>query len=61
MSNKDILTTNVDILTTFTAFLTTFIVSYFTIDWFIRFVRRIGFEIFIIYRAILGIILLCLS
>jgi len=61
ISNKEILTTNADILTTFIAFLTTFIVSYFTIDWFIRFVRRVGFGIFIIYRAILGIILLCLS
>ena len=61
ISNKEILTTNDDILTTFIAFLTTFIVSYYTIDWFIRFVRRVGFGIFIIYRAILGIILLCLS
>ena len=55
-----ILTTNIDILATFTAFLTTFVISYFTIDWFIKFVRKVGFGIFIIYRLCLGVLLLCL-
>ena len=54
-----ILTTDIDILATFTAFLTTFIISYFTIDWFIKFVRKVGFGIFIIYRLCLGVLLLC--
>jgi len=58
--SNSILTTDIDILATFTAFLTTFVISYFTIDWFIKFVRKVGFGIFIAYRLCLGVLLLCL-
>ena len=35
-----------------------FIVAYFTIDFFIKFINRIGFIPFILYRLVLGLALL---
>ena len=51
---------DINILTTFTAFLTTFIVSYLSISLFLGLVKKLGYMPFIVYRLILGIILLWL-
>ena len=61
-SFKDIntLTEDIHILTTFIAFLTTFIVSYFSISIFINLVKELGYMPFILYRLILGSVLLWL-
>ena len=61
-SFKDIntLTEDVHILTTFIAFLTTFTVSYFSISIFIKLVKQLGYIPFILYRLILGSVLLWL-
>ena len=61
-SFKDIntLTEDIHILTTFIAFLTTFIVSYFSISIFINLVKQLGYMPFILYRLILGSVLLWL-
>ena len=55
------LTEDVYILTTFIAFLTTFTVSYFSISVFLNLVNRLGYTPFIVYRIMLGIILLWLT
>lgn len=52
---------DIDILTTFIAFLTTFVVSYFSISIFLNLVKKLGYVPFIVYRIILGIILLWLT
>ena len=54
------LTDDIDILTTFIAFLTTFTVSYFSISIFIKLVKLLGYMPFIVYRLILGSVLLWL-
>ena len=54
------LTDDIDILTTFIAFLTTFTVSYFSISIFIKLVKQLGYMPFIVYRLILGFVLLWL-
>lgn len=54
------LTEDIDILTTFIAFLTTFTVSYFSISIFIKLVKQLGYMPFIVYRLILGSVLLWL-
>ena len=61
-SFKDIntLTEDIKILTTFIAFLTTFTVSYFSISIFIKLVKQLGYIPFILYRLILGSVLLWL-
>ena len=61
-SFKDIntLTEDIHILTTFIAFLTTFTVSYFSISIFIKLVKQLGYIPFILYRLILGSVLLWL-
>lgn len=61
-SFKDIntLTEDMHIITTFTAFLTTFTVSYFSISIFIKLVKQLGYIPFILYRLILGSVLLWL-
>ena len=61
-SFKDIntLTEDIHILTTFVAFLTTFTVSYFSISIFIKLVKQLGYIPFILYRLILGSVLLWL-
>ena len=61
-SFKDIntLTEDIYILTTFIAFLTTFTVSYFSISIFIKLVKQLGYIPFILYRLILGSVLLWL-
>ena len=51
---------DINILTTFIAFLTTFTVSYLSISLFLGLVKKLGYMPFIIYRLILGIILLWL-
>jgi len=51
---------DINILTTFIAFLTTFTVSYLSISLFLGLVRKLGYMPFIVYRLILGIILLWL-
>ena len=51
---------DIDILTTFKSFLTTFIVSYLSISLFLGLVEKLGYMPFIVYRLILGIILLWL-
>ena len=51
---------DIDILTTFIAFLTTFTVSYFSISIFIKLVKLLGYMPFIVYRLILGSVLLWL-
>ena len=51
---------DINILTTFIAFLTTFIVSYLSISLFLGLVKKLGYMPFIVYRLILGIILLWL-
>ena len=54
------LTEDIDILTTIIAFLTTFTVSYFSISIFIKLVKQLGYMPFIVYRLILGSVLLWL-
>ena len=56
----NILTEDINILTTFIAFLTTFTVSYFSISIFIKLVKLLGYMPFIVYRLILGSVLLWL-
>lgn len=56
----DTLEEDVNILTTFIAFLTTFTVSYLSISLFLGLVKKLGYMPFIVYRLVLGIILLCL-
>ena len=51
---------DINILTTFIAFLTTFTVSYLSISLFLGLVMKLGYMPFIVYRLILGIILLWL-
>ena len=51
---------DVYILTTFSAFLTTFTVSYLSISIFLSLVKKLGYMPFIVYRLLLGIILLWL-
>ena len=51
---------DVSILTTFISFLTTFIVSYLSISIFLSLVKKVGYIPFILYRLVLGIILLWL-
>ena len=51
---------DINILTTFIAFLTTFTVSYLSISLFLGLVKKLGYMPFIVYRLVLGIILLCL-
>ena len=51
---------DINILTTFIAFLTTFAVSYLSISLFLGLVKKLGYMPFIVYRLILGIILLWL-
>ena len=51
---------DINILTTFIAFLTTFTVSYLSISLFLGLVQKLGYMPFIVYRLILGIILLWL-
>ena len=55
------LTEDIHILTTFIAFLTTFTVSYFSISIFIKLVKQLGYMPFIVYRLILGSMLLWLT
>jgi undecaprenyl-diphosphatase len=56
----DTLEEDMNILTTFIAFLTTFTVSYLSISLFLGLVKKLGYMPFIVYRLVLGIILLCL-
>ena len=56
----DILKEDIDILMTFSSILISFIVSFFTIKWFISFVKKVGFLPFIIYRLFLGVSILWL-
>ena len=51
---------DMNILTTFIAFLTTFTVSYLSISLFLGLVSKLGYMPFIVYRLVLGIILLWL-
>tara|TARA_B100000214_G_scaffold217739_1_gene158211 strand:+ start:143 stop:904 length:762 start_codon:yes stop_codon:yes gene_type:complete len=51
---------DVNILTTFIAFLTTFVVSYLSISLFLGLVKKLGYMPFIVYRLVLGIVLLWL-
>lgn len=60
ISENSILNEDSYILDAFIPFLTTFIVSYFCIKWFISFVKRVGYLPFIIYRVVLGVLLLWL-
>ena len=60
ISKNSILNEDSYILDALTPFLTTFIVSYFCIKWFISFVKRVGYLPFIIYRVVLGVLLLWL-
>jgi len=60
ISKNNILNEDSYILDAFIPFLTTFIVSYFCIKWFISFVKRVGYLPFIIYRVVLGVLLLWL-
>ncbi len=54
------LATNINILETFIGFLTTFIVSYFSIYFFIKLIKSIGYTPFAVYRVLLGVVILCL-
>ena len=60
LADYRILKEDIHILTTFIGFLTTFIVSYLSISIFLKLVKAVGFLPFIIYRILLGILLLCL-
>ena len=54
------LDTDISILTTITGFLTTFIFAYVSIDIFLKVVKSIGYTPFVLYRMLLGILILCL-
>ena len=54
------LDTNINILATFIGFLTTFIVSYFSIYFFLKLIKSIGYTPFVVYRVLLGVMILCL-
>ena len=54
------LDTNINILETFIGFLTTFIVSYFSIYFFLKLIKSIGYTPFVVYRVLLGVVILCL-
>ena len=54
------LATNINILETFIGFLTTFIVSYFSIHFFLKLIKSIGYTPFVVYRVLLGVVILCL-
>ncbi len=54
------LETDISILTTITGFLTTFIFAYVSIDIFLKVVKSIGYTPFVIYRMLLGILILWL-
>ena len=54
------LATNINILETFIGFLTTFIVSYFSIYFFLKLIKSIGYTPFVVYRVLLGVVILCL-
>jgi undecaprenyl-diphosphatase len=54
------LETDISILTTITGFLTTFIFAYLSIDIFLKVVKSIGYTPFILYRMLLGILILWL-
>ena len=54
------LDTNINILATFIGFLTTFIVSYFSIYFFLKLIKIIGYTPFVVYRVLLGVMILCL-
>ena len=56
----DTLEEDINILTAFIAFLSTFTVSYLSISLFLGLVKKLGYMPFIVYRLVLGIILLCL-
>ena len=51
---------DVYILTTFSVYLKTFTVSYLSISIFLSLVKKLGYMPFIVYRLLLGIILLWL-
>ena len=51
---------DINILTTFIAFLTTYAVSYLSISLFLGLVKKLGYMPFIVYRLVLGIVLLWL-
>ena len=51
---------DINILTTFIAFLTTYVVSYLSISLFLGLVKKLGYMPFIVYRLVLGIVLLWL-
>ena len=57
---NDILKEDIDILMIFSSILISFIVSFFTIKWFLSFVKKVGFLPFIIYRLFLGVSILWL-
>jgi undecaprenyl-diphosphatase len=61
LSDFNNLNENIYNLTTFIAFLTTFVVSYLSISIFIKLVQQLGYTPFIIYRVILGFLLLWLT
>tara|TARA_Y100001970_G_scaffold119871_1_gene148653 strand:+ start:5035 stop:5799 length:765 start_codon:yes stop_codon:yes gene_type:complete len=54
------LATNINILEAFIGFLTTFIVSYFSIYFFLKLIKSIGYTPFVVYRVLLGVVILCL-
>ena len=54
------LDTNINILATFIGFLTTFVVSYFSIYFFLKLIKSIGYTPFVVYRVLLGVMILCL-
>ena len=54
------LETDIIILTTITGFLTTFIFAYVSIDIFLKVVKSIGYTPFVMYRMLLGILILWL-
>ncbi len=51
---------DISILTTFNAFLVTFIASYFSISIFLKLINTLGYTPFVIYRVLLGVLILCL-
>lgn len=54
---KDIDFTNLNLIAVFTSF----IFSYFTIKYFLRYISKFSLSIFVIYRILLGLVLLILS
>lgn len=55
-----LLAEDISILNTFSAFLVTFIASYFSISIFLKLINTLGYTPFVIYRVLLGVLLLCL-